>query len=409
MSASILVPGTLRIGAGACLCLPDVLNQFGLKHPLIVTDPVVIEFGYLERVTEPLSAAGVNFGVFCDVPAEPCTTTVAASLEMLKSADYDCVVGLGGGSAMDTAKALSVVGAHGGKVRDYAVPAVINTPGLPIIAIPTTAGTGSEATKVTIVTDAENGEKMLCMGRAFMPSAALVDYQVTMTMPYRLTADTGIDSMTHAIEAYVSRKANMYSDTLALAAMKLIFNNIRVACNEPDNAKAREAMMLGATQGGMAFSNASVALVHGMSRPIGAHFHVPHGLSNAMLLPAVCAFSLPAAQERYADCARQMGMVPADADDSTANRVLLEELRRLNQDLKVPSPETYGIDRAAYMDLIPTMAEQALASGSPANNPLIASTDEIKALYKEIYSQADSSALVQTGTFRKIPEHKVTA
>jgi alcohol dehydrogenase class IV len=186
----------------------------------------------------------------------------------------------------------------------------------------------------------------------------------------------------------------MFSDALALAAMKLIFKNIRAVCNNLEDAVAREAMMLGATQAGMAFSNASVALVHGMSRPLGAHFHVPHGLSNAMLLPAVTAFSLPAAPARYADCARQMEMVPADTDDASANRVLLEELLRLNEDLEVPCPSEYGIGRGEYMDLLPTMAEQAIASGSPGNNPLIPSIDDIVDLYQQVYCPIQSRVAV---------------
>lgn len=395
MSASILVPGIMRIGAGASLCLPEVLMQLGLKHPLLITGPVVIKYGYLQRVTDTLESQGINFGVFSDVPADPTTDTVAAALQVLGEADYDCVVGLGGGSPLDTAKALSLLGARGGEIRDYAVPVNNAMPELPIIAIPTTAGTGSEATKVTIITDSVNGEKMLCMGRAFMPVAALIDHQMTTTMPYRLTADTGIDSITHAIEAYVSRRAGPFSDALALAAMKLIFKNIRAACDQPNDADAREAMMLGTTQAGMAFSNASVALVHGMSRPLGAHFHVPHGLSNAMLLPAVTAFSIPNAVSRYADCARQMEMAPAGTDDDTASRILLEELQRLNLDLGVPSPEDYGIDRADYMALIPTMAEQAIASGSPSNNPKIPTLDELGCLYRQVYSQVGSEIQAQ--------------
>ena len=172
-------------------------------------------------------------------------------------------------------------------------------------------------TRFTVITDSARDEKMLIAGSSLLPSAAILDYELTMTMPKRLTADTGTDSLTHAIEAYVSRKANRFSDTFALAAMKTIWAELPTAFNEPGNRKAREAMMLAATLAGIAFSNASVALVHGMSRPIGAFFHVPHGLSNAMLLPAVTAFSADAAAERYADCARAMGVAGAtrlDAD-----------------------------------------------------------------------------------------------
>jgi alcohol dehydrogenase class IV len=167
--------------------------------------------------------------------------------------------------------------------------------------------------------------------------------------------------------------------------MGLIAKNIRTACAAPDDCAAREAMMLGATTAGMAFSNASVALVHGMSRPIGAFFHVPHGLSNAMLLPEITAFSAPAALERYADCARAMGVAEEGEGSQGAVARLLDELRRLNGDLKVPSPKAYGIDRARYEELLPVMASQALASGSPANNPRVPSADEIIELYRRVY------------------------
>ncbi|WP_308428311.1 iron-containing alcohol dehydrogenase [Halioglobus japonicus] len=373
------------IGGGASGRIADVLIQLNLRRPLIICGPVIIKYGYLERITLPLDHAGLTYGIFSDVPADPTDATVAAASQALQQQDYDCIIGLGGGSPMDTAKMVSLIGPAGGTVRDFAVPQDNASPGLPIIAIPTTAGTGSEATRVSIITDARNDEKLLCLGRAFMPSAALIDYELTLTMPFRLTADTGIDSLTHAIEAYVSRKASQYSDGLALAAMKSLFENIRTACFEPDNVSAREAMMLGSTQAGMAFSNASVALVHGMSRPLGAHFQVPHGLSNAMLLPAVTAFSVPFAMRRYADCARQMGVVPAGTNDTVATRILIEELRRLNEDLKVPSPQQFGIHESDYTTLLPTMAEQALASGSPANNPVVPDIDEIIELYETVF------------------------
>ena len=205
--------------------------------------------------------------------------------------------------AQDPAKAM----------RDFKVPVQNDGAALPVIAIPTTAGTGSECTRFTVITDEARGEKMLIAGLACLPLAAIVDYELTFTVPPRTTADTGVDSLTHALEAYVSRRANPVSDALALAAMAQIGRHLRTAYAEPGDAAAREGMMLGATQAGMAFSNSSVALVHGMSRPIGARFHVPHGLSNAMLLPAVTRFGLEAAPGRYAAAARQVGM--ADCQD----------------------------------------------------------------------------------------------
>ena len=251
--------------------------------------------------------------------------------------------------------------------------------------VPTTAGTGSEVTRFTIITDETSDEKMLCVGIGFMPVAALVDYNLTLTVPPRTTADTGIDALTHAIESYVSQKANAYSDSQALAAMRLLGPNLRTSYKDGTNKQAREAMMLGSTLAGVAFSAASVALVHGMSRPIGAAFHVPHGLSNAMLLPTVTEFSIPSAPERYADCARAMGVADDRDNTESANQKLLKELYALNDELQVPTPGAFGIDRARFFELIPTMAEQALASGSPGNNPRVPSAQDIATLYENLW------------------------
>jgi len=214
-----------------------------------------------------------------------------------------------------------------------------------------------------------------------------VDYELTFTVPKRITADTGVDSLTHALEAYVSSRANPYSDTQALAAMRLIGANLRTAYAEPDNARAREAMMLGAMQAGIAFTNSSVALVHGMSRPIGAAFHVPHGLSNAMLLPAVTRFGLEAAQGRYAEAARRIGFAGSGDADAVAAEKLADGLAQLNHDLDVPTPGGFGIDKAAWNARLEVMAEQALASGSPGNNPRVPTKAEIVALYRVVWSE----------------------
>jgi alcohol dehydrogenase class IV len=385
MAALITAPRLMSIGGGALAELPGLLARLGLARPLIVTDPYIAGCGILDRATALLDKAQVPWAVFSDTVPDPTTDAIAAGVARLQDGDYDSLVAIGGGSSIDTAKGMSVLYANGGEMRDYKVPNDIPQLGPPVVAVPTTAGTGSEVTRFTVVTDTETDEKMLIAGLACCPAAAIVDYELTLTMPYRLTADTGIDSLTHAIEAYVSRRANPFTDGLARNAMGLIATSIRAACAEPDNRAAREAMMLGATTAGIAFSNASVALVHGMSRPIGAFFHVPHGLSNAMLLPEITAFSAPAALERYADCARAMG-VAEDGEGSQATVArLLDELRRLNEDLKVPSPRAYGIDRTRYDELLPVMASQALASGSPANNPRVPSQDEIIELYRRVY------------------------
>jgi alcohol dehydrogenase class IV len=384
MVAKIAVPRILRIGSGAFAETREVLQILGLKNPLIVTDPYLRKHGLARMLSESLSGSG-HSRIFSETVPDPTVAAVEAGVEFLREGEHDCVVGLGGGSSIDTAKAIAVLAIHGGKMRDYKAPHEQNESGLPIIAIPTTAGTGSEATRFTIVTDEEIEEKMLCIGLAYLPFAALVDFELTLTKPVRLTADTGVDSLTHAIEAYVSRRANTFADSFALSAMRAIWMNLPRACFEPQNRAAREAMMLAATQAGIAFSNSSVALVHGMSRPIGAKFHVPHGMSNAMLLPAVTEFSISAAVARYAECARVMGMVPAYAPDDEAVAELVRNLHELNGKLAVPTPAEFGIDRQAWELSIPLMARQALASGSPANNPRVPSEDEIERLYRQIW------------------------
>jgi alcohol dehydrogenase class IV len=383
--SAIHLPRIIRIGGDALHQLPDAMAQCDLRRPFIVTDAFLTGSGMVERLQNCLTQANIQSVVFSDTVSDPTVAVVDAALDSVATGDFDCVIGFGGGSPIDTAKAVAALALDRRPVATLKVPAVTDQPGLPIIAIPTTAGTGSEATRVTVITDDATQEKMLCQGLAFLPTIAIVDYILTLSKPRRLSADTGIDSLTHAIEAYVSTKANPFSDAMALSAMALIANNIRIACDAPNDHVAREAMMVGAHHGGLAFSNASVALVHGMSRPIGAFFHVPHGLSNAMLLPLVTHFSATAALHRYAMCARAMGLATeGEGDQATVGR-LIEGLERLNADLGVPTPKSFGIAAKAWEQLIPTMAAQAIASGSPAFNPRIATAAEIESLYRQAY------------------------
>lgn len=384
--AAIVLPRAMRIGAKALQELPDALAQLGLSAPAVLTDDFLAGNGALDRLLTILDEAGIATRAYTNVIPDPTIASVEAAVSFVAEGNHDCVIGFGGGSSIDTAKAVAVQAARGGDLRALKAPHQENEPGLPIVAVPTTAGTGSEATRFTIITDQTNDEKMLCAGLAYMPVLAIVDYELTMTKPLRLTADTGIDALTHAIEAYVSKLANPFSDGMAIAAMNAIWPNLRRVCEAPSDAQAREAMMVGSLQAGIAFSNASVALVHGMSRPIGAHFHVAHGLSNAMLLPAVTSWSAPSALTRYAHCARAMGLAGAEEDDQAAVAKLIDELRDVNRDLSVPTPKSYGIDEARWTELLPLMAEQALASGSPGNNPRVPDAETIQALYREAWA-----------------------
>lgn len=385
MTASIALPRIMRVGGGAVDEIGEVVAGLGLARPLVVTDRFLVGTGAVDRMVATLAAAGLQPAVFADTVPDPTTASLTMGLTAVAEHGADCVIGFGGGSPMDTAKALGLLAVTGGEMREYKAPRVNAGPALPVIAVPTTAGSGSEATQFTVITDSASGEKMLCPGPAFLPIAAIVDYRLTLTMPARLTADTGVDALTHAIEAYVSRKANPFSDSLALVAIGTIGQVLRRVYADGQDFEARQKMMLAATQAGIAFSNSSVALVHGMSRPLGAHFHVAHGLSNAMLFPAVTEFSVGAAETRYADCARALGVTTADASDATASEDLVTALAELCRDVEVPTPKSYGIDKRAWDELVPLMAEQALASGSPNNNPRIPTADEIRELYAQIY------------------------
>jgi alcohol dehydrogenase class IV len=383
---SIFLPRLMRVGAKALDEVTTALGQCGLKRPIVITDKFMAGSGALDRLMSILAAGGIEARAFIDAVPDPTSASVNAAVAFMQEDQHDCVIGFGGGSPIDTAKAVAVLAVRGGAMQKLKAPHQEDTPRLPIVAIPTTAGTGSEATRFTIITDETNNEKMLCVGLAYMPLIAIVDFELTLSKPKRLTADTGIDALTHAIEAYVSCRANPFSDVMSIAAMRSIWANLPIAYREPGNRLAREGMMLGALQAGIAFSNASVALVHGMSRPIGAHFHVAHGLSNAMLLPVVTAWSAPAALTRYAECARAMGVAPADEGDQGAVAQLVAEFQRINTELEVPTPKSYGIDERRWNELLPLMAEQALASGSPANNPRVPDAATIQELYRQAWA-----------------------
>lgn len=385
MSHTINLPRMMEIGKDSRFKLPDILKAFGCKQPLIITDKMMVTLGYISEIQDILKAAEIHSEFFDDTIPEPTSSSIEAGVAKVKSGQYDSIIAVGGGSPIDSAKAISILGKFGGVIRDYKFPRQVNETGLPIIAIPTTAGTGSECTRFTIITDDVSSEKMLCAGLGFLPVAAVVDYQLTMSLPARTTADTGIDALTHAIEAYVSKKASPYSDAQAIAAMRLIGPNLRTAYHEPNNELARERMMLGSTLAGIAFSNASVALVHGMSRPIGAFFHVPHGLSNAMLLPMITEYSIEAAPERYADCARAIGVAHSDDSDDLANQKLVSALIQINEELKVPTLAEFGVEKSHFDEVVQTMAEQALASGSPGNNPRVPSIPEMVELYAKLW------------------------
>lgn len=383
----VCAPRHMLVGKGAFDDVALILEKIGdIKNPLIVTDKFMASSGVVERLQKLLKAAGISSGVFDDVMPDPTDEVVLAGVRLVDENGYDAVIGLGGGSPIDAGKSIAVMAINSRDIQEYRPPSQFNGKSLPMLAIPTTAGTGSEVTHHTVIIHNQTREKISCRGEAFVPKAAIVDYELSLSKPKRLIADNALDTLTHAIEAYVSRKATLYSDRFALDCMRLVSANLDRAYTNPDDLEAREALMLAATFGGLAFSNASIALVHAMSRPLGSLFHVPHGMSNAMLLPTITDFSKGAALGRYADCARAIGLADNSTGDAAACDALVIGLYEYNKRLDVPSLSQFGIEKTAFDAAAEQMAEDAIRSGAPNNNPRIGTHEEIVGLYQTAWT-----------------------
>jgi alcohol dehydrogenase class IV len=384
---TFLIPPVLITGSGSSEKVGEESKKLGGKKALIVTDQVMVKLGVVEGTKKALEQSKVPIVIYDAVATEPTVDYVRDGLKMFKESGGNFLVAVGGGSPIDTAKAIAIMATNPGSIEEYKGLGKVTKEGAPLIAIPTTAGTGSEVTQFTIITDTQTSVKMLIGSPFIMPRVALVDPLLTLSCPRGLTAAVGIDSLTHAIEAYVSLKAQPMSDIFCLSAIELISSNLRQAWANGNNIEAREKTMLGALQAGIAFSNASVALVHGMSRPIGAYFHVAHGASNAALLGAVTEFSLIGNPARYAQIAKAMGENVGGLSDLEGAQLAAKAIKRLIKDIQIPSLKDLGVDRTKLDQLAPKMAEDAIASRSPGNNPRQATKEEIVELYKIAYSQ----------------------
>ena len=377
-------PPTIHVGQGALHQLVPTLQTMGAKHAVIVTDSVMADSEWADRLEGLAAESDVATRVIGELKGEPTTKDVDAALDTIKTFKADVVIGFGGGSALDTAKVAAVLRTNGGTTADYEGYDQIRKPGTPVVAVPTTAGTGSEGTRGAAVTDELRDVKMLLMSPHLIPAVAIVDPEPTQTMPPTVTASTGLDALTHGIEAYVSRRGYPLTDALAIDAIARIAEALPRVYAQPNDIEAREEMAVASLHAGLAFNNASVALVHGMSRPIGAYFHVPHGLSNAMLLPTVMAFSTSGHPARYAQVAKALG---SDLNEPTAAaEASVQIVRDLADELEVPTLREWGVDEQAFREVMSTMARDAMDSGSPANNPRTASHEEIIALYEEVIS-----------------------
>ncbi|MFC1916276.1 iron-containing alcohol dehydrogenase [Chloroflexota bacterium] len=384
---TLRLPRMVITGSGASEQVGEESRKLKVKKGLIVTDQILVRLGVLDGIKKALEQNKVQSAIFDSVSTEPTVDFVQEGLTAYRENGCDFLLAVGGGSAIDTAKAIAIMATNAGAIEDYQGAGKIPNAGSPVIAIPTTAGTGSEVTPFTIITDTKRDVKMLISSPFLIPEIAIVDPSLTLTMPQGITAATGIDALTHAIEAYVSVKAQPMSEIFCLSAIELISGNLKSAWTDGNDVEAREKTMMGALQAGIAFGNSSVALVHGMARPIGAYFHVPHGASNAALLGVVMDFSLTGNPIRYAHIAKAMGENINGLADLKAAQLGAKAVRRLIKDIKVPSLRELGVEKEKLDKLAPQMAEDAIASGSPANNPRQATKEEIIELYKLAYTQ----------------------
>lgn len=378
-----VIPNHTVVGTNVLSEAAPLLKKMGNKA-FIVTGRHVAVSNMMKQLTALLDENGIDCVTFDGITGEPTDTMIENGVKMLKSSGCDFIIGIGGGSPLDSAKAIAAMAVNEGSIADYNGKEITGEI-LPLAAIPTTAGTGSEATKFTVITDSEKGIKMLLKGDVLVPKLAIVDSSFTIGAPKSVISATGLDALTHAVEAYTSRKAFLMTDTLAVSAVKRIMKYLPIAYKEPDNSLAREQMSIAALEAGICINNSSVTIVHGMSRPIGALFHVPHGMSNAMLLKECLSFAVSGAYEKFANLGRETGVASDSDSDETAAEKFIDSLQNICDVCEIPTLEQYGIDRDEYYSKISKMATDAVASGSPANTVKGVTVDDCIEIYKKLY------------------------
>lgn len=383
MGFQFIMPGKIVYGEGALENAKPLLKDFG-KKALIVTDRFMVRFGNVKLVTDKLDELDITYSIYDNVNSEPTDIIIDKGIEQYRNDECDFLIAIGGGSPIDAMKAIGAVATNGGEINDY-YGKIINIPTPPMVAVPTTSGTGSEATQFTIITNTKENIKMLLKGPVLMPTLAIDDPAFTLTAPPSVTSATGLDALCHAAEAYTSRKAQPLTDDLAISAVKRIFKNLPIVYKEPKNMEARAEMSLAALEAGVAFNNASVTIIHGMSRPIGALFHVPHGLSNAMLLSECFGFALDGAYDRFADLSRAIKAAHTADDDKTAAEAFLNACKELCKICEVPTLEEFGVEKERFFEVMDKMAEDALESGSPANTIKKVAKKDIIKIYKNLW------------------------
>ncbi len=365
-------------GAGAIQEIATEVKGRGFKKAFVCSDPDLIKFNVTKKVTDVLDNAGIDYEIYSNIKANPTIENVQAGVEAFKASGADCIIAIGGGSSMDTAKAIGIIikNPEFADVRSLEGVAPTKNKCVPIIAVPTTAGTAAEVTINYVITDAEKNRKMVCVDVHDIPVVAVVDPDMMSSMPKGLTAATGMDALTHAIEGYITAGAWELSDMFHLKAIEIISKSLRGAVeNTPEG---REEMALGQYIAGMGFSNVGLGIVHSMAHPLGALYDTPHGVANAIILPTVMEYNAPATGEKYRDIAKAMGV--KGVDDMTldeARKAAVDAVKKLSQDVGIPA----DLKEIVKPEDVDFLAQSAYDDACRPGNPRETSVEEIKDLY----------------------------
>ena len=382
MANRMILNETSYFGAGAISEIVNEAKKRGFKKILVVTDPDLLKFGVTKKVTDLLDNAGLSYEVFSNVKANPSVFCVKAGLEVFKDSKADSIVAIGGGSAMDTAKAIGIISANPEFSDVVSLEGVADTknPSVPIIAVPTTAGTAAEVTINYVITDEAKKRKFVCVDPHDIPIVAVVDSDMMSSMPKGLTASTGMDALTHAIEGYTTLAAWELTDALHLKAIEIIGRSLRAACeNDP---KGREDMALGQYVAGMGFSNVGLGVVHGMAHPLGAFYDTPHGIANAVLLPYVMEYNAEYTGDKFKYIAEAMGVDTAGMDQAAYRKAAVDAVRKLSADVGIPAKlHEIGVKE----EDLPALAESAFADVCTGGNPRPCTVESILGIYKTAY------------------------
>lgn len=386
------MPRNILFGLNTAEQVGERIKELGGSNVLIVTDKALHSTGVIEVIENSIKKSGIKAVLYDEVTTEPTTDHVDKGAEIFRSNTCDSVVALGGGSCIDAGKAIAMLGTNPGGIRDYEGKGKVKHPKSPMIAIPTTAGTGSEVTWVTVIHDSERDVKFLVYSPYLVPDECIEDPVLTVGMPRSVTMSSGMDALTHAIEGYIStRDANIgYGSSpiieyLAIPAIELISINIRKAWADGENIEARSNMLLGQLLAGMTFGNSGTALVHGLARPLGAIFHIPHGLANAIMLPHGVEFTYMAAPEKFARIAQAMGENISGMGVMEAAEKTISAVNKLCKDICVPRLRDLNIEEEKYKSLIPKMAKDGMDSGTPLVNPRKPTEADMMELFKKAY------------------------